>query len=189
MPSKNKDKLLEVAQRLVQEKGYQGFSFHDLSAEVGITTASIHYHFPKKEDLGAALIQKYSSCFQSIIDEIQEKHEAPRDQFEALLGVFDSTMGCKKICICGALSGEFHGLPESLQIELKTFIEASTQGIQQIIEAAQANGDISKDHNAEGLAQLWNYTLQGAMSIGRATDQCKMGAPIEILKDWTFSKN
>ncbi|MGB0370452.1 MAG: TetR/AcrR family transcriptional regulator [Opitutales bacterium] len=187
MPSKNKDKLLEVAQTLVQEKGYQGFSFHDLSAAVGITTASIHYHFPTKAHLGIALIQSYRACFENLIAEVKANHDSPKAQFEALLDIFDGTLGCSKICICGAMSGEFHGLPEDVREELKTFIIASAQGIQDIIEAAQQAGEISADYDAKTLAELWNNTLQGTMAIGRATQACKLGAPIDLLKEWTFS--
>lgn len=186
MPSKNKEKLIEVAQTLVQEKGYQGFSFHDLSAAVGITTASIHYHFPTKAHLGIALIQGYRSCFEKMITDVRAKHNSPKAQFEAMLDIFNGTLGSDKICICGALSGEFHGLPEDVREELKAFILASTAGLQDIIGAAQAVGEISPAHDAYTLAELWNNTLQGTMAIGRATQSCKLGASIELLKDWTF---
>ncbi|MEM9025808.1 MAG: TetR/AcrR family transcriptional regulator [Verrucomicrobiota bacterium] len=133
MPSKNKDKLLEVAQNLVQEKGYQGFSFHDLSAAVGITTASIHYHYPTKAHLGIALIQKYGACFRELVSDVKAKNESPKAQFEALLEIFEGTMGCNRICIVGALSGEFHGLPEEVREQLKELIVESAQCIQCII--------------------------------------------------------
>ena len=51
--------LLDVAQRLVQARSYNAFSFKDLAAEIGIRTASIHYHFRTKGDLGVALMQRY----------------------------------------------------------------------------------------------------------------------------------
>lgn len=187
MPSKNKEKLLDVAQTLVQEKGYKGFSFHDLSAAVGITTASIHYHFPTKAHLGVALLQRYADGFKCMIDEIKAETSSPKAQFEALLEKFDGTLNCNKICICGALSGEFHGLPEDLQNELKTFIEASTEGIKSILQDAQTQGEISSDFDTAVLAQLWNNALQGTMAVARAIQEPSLGAPIQLLKKLTFS--
>ena len=188
MPSKNKEKLLEVAQTLVQEKGYQGFSFHDLSAAVGITTASIHYYFPTKAHLGVALIHRYQECFDAMVADIQKEHSSPVDQFDALLRIFEGTLSCKKICICGAMSGEFHGLPENLQEELKKFIEGSIGGIKSILQAAQESGDIAKDVDCSALAELWNNALQGTLAIGRATGCCGLGEPIKLLRAMTFGR-
>ena len=54
-----KDQILEVATELVQTRGYNAFSYQDLSDRLGITKASIHHHFPSKEDLGIAVAEKY----------------------------------------------------------------------------------------------------------------------------------
>ena len=49
-----KQTILEAARRVVQSRGYNALSFRELAKEVGIKSASIHYHFPTKGDLGAA---------------------------------------------------------------------------------------------------------------------------------------
>ena len=49
-------RILDVAERLVQLRGFNGFSYADVAAELGITKASLHYHFPGKAELGEALI-------------------------------------------------------------------------------------------------------------------------------------
>ncbi len=53
-----RDQLLEAAGELLQRVGYTSFSFRDLAEQVGIRTASIHYHFPTKADLGLALVER-----------------------------------------------------------------------------------------------------------------------------------
>ena len=37
--------LLDSAERAVRQRGFDGFSYADLSKEIGIRKASIHYHF------------------------------------------------------------------------------------------------------------------------------------------------
>ena len=49
------ERILDAAQALAQVRGYNGFSHADVSAELAITKASIHYHFPGKADLAEAL--------------------------------------------------------------------------------------------------------------------------------------
>src|SRR5579862_1588267 len=57
--SSTRDRILDIAQRLIQSRGYNAFSFDDLAEELDIRTASIHYHFPTKADLGIALLRRY----------------------------------------------------------------------------------------------------------------------------------
>ena len=41
-------------ERLVQSRGFNGFSYADVSAELGITKAALHYHFAGKAEMGQA---------------------------------------------------------------------------------------------------------------------------------------
>ena len=44
-----------MAERLVQSRGFNGFSYADVASELGVTKASLHYHYPGKAELGEAL--------------------------------------------------------------------------------------------------------------------------------------
>ena len=58
-PESTRHALLDAAGELAQTRGYNAFSFRDLSERIGVTTASIHYHFPSKADLGRELVIRY----------------------------------------------------------------------------------------------------------------------------------
>ncbi|GAB1482912.1 hypothetical protein MASR2M78_17280 [Treponema sp.] len=48
----SRDRLLNIAQDLFAEKGYVGTTLRDISSKLGITHASLYYHFPGgKEEL------------------------------------------------------------------------------------------------------------------------------------------
>src|SRR3989440_4221387 len=71
-------RILDVAERLVQIRGYNGFSYADVASELGISKASLHYHFPGKAELGEALIGRYASRFADALEEIDRRGgEAP----------------------------------------------------------------------------------------------------------------
>ena len=55
--------ILDAAEGFARQTGYNGFSFRDIAAEIGIKSASVHYHFPTKGDLGAALARRYAERF------------------------------------------------------------------------------------------------------------------------------
>ncbi|MGD0811101.1 MAG: helix-turn-helix domain-containing protein, partial [Acidimicrobiales bacterium] len=52
--------ILDAAERLVQSRGFNGFSYADVSSELGITKAALHYHFAGKAELGESLISRYN---------------------------------------------------------------------------------------------------------------------------------
>jgi TetR/AcrR family transcriptional repressor of nem operon len=58
MPASTAERTLDVAERLLQVRGFNGFSYADIAAELGVTKASLHYHFPSKAELGDALIAR-----------------------------------------------------------------------------------------------------------------------------------
>ncbi len=68
-----KEQILEVATELVQTRSYSAFSYQDLSDRLGITKASIHYHFRTKEDLGTAVAEKYNTEVRAILDAATRK--------------------------------------------------------------------------------------------------------------------
>ena len=51
--------ILDVAERRIRAHGYNGFSFREIADEIGIKSASVHYHFPTKADLAAAVAKRY----------------------------------------------------------------------------------------------------------------------------------
>jgi TetR/AcrR family transcriptional repressor of nem operon len=60
--STTKIEILDAAQNIIQLRGYNGFSFANISQTVGISKASIHHHFPSKAALGLLLfaaIERY----------------------------------------------------------------------------------------------------------------------------------
>ena len=49
------ERILDAGERLAQTKGFNGFSYANVAAELGITNAALHYHFAGKAELGLAL--------------------------------------------------------------------------------------------------------------------------------------
>ena len=75
-------RILDTAEALLQVRGYNGFSYADISTELGITKAALHYHFPGKADLGLALITRYADRFGESLAAI-DRAEAPPALVEA----------------------------------------------------------------------------------------------------------
>ncbi|MEM6465574.1 MAG: helix-turn-helix domain-containing protein, partial [Pseudomonadota bacterium] len=72
MPDR-RDAILDVTERLIRAHGYSGFSFRDVATEVGIKSASVHYHFPTKPDLAAAVARRYRERFAKALEEKEQQ--------------------------------------------------------------------------------------------------------------------
>ncbi|WP_438876632.1 TetR/AcrR family transcriptional regulator, partial [Bacillus cereus group sp. BC7] len=54
-----REQILDHAITLMMLRGYNGFSYRDLSDLVGVKTSSIHYYFPSKDDLVLEAVSVY----------------------------------------------------------------------------------------------------------------------------------
>src|SRR4051794_10729426 len=81
-------RILDVAEQLVQMRGFNGFSYADVSAELGMTKAALHYHFPGKAELGEALIARYTTRFAQALSTIEAEPSSATAKLEAYLGLY-----------------------------------------------------------------------------------------------------
>lgn len=134
MPSPSmRDMILDAAEKRIRAVGYNAVSFRELATDVGVKSASIHYHFPQKADLGVELVDRYSTRFQKNLDEISTSELKPAlqaflDMYSAALVVGDS------VCLCAILGAEANGLPSNISAKIKTFFELNEAWLSALFE-------------------------------------------------------
>src|SRR5437773_8986467 len=87
-PDTTTTRILDVAERLVQTRGFNGFSYADIAAELHITKASIHYHFPSKAALGRALVERYAARFAAELVAIDGRLDDPAAKLDAYAALY-----------------------------------------------------------------------------------------------------
>lgn len=168
MGNEKASEILLVARRIMMERGYNGFSFRDVAAEVGIKSASIHYHFPTKADLAEAAAKDYREwCLQVLVD--LSAPDAPGllsaygDLFVAMLNVKGS------VCLGGVLATDTATLPPSVKAEVERFFLGHHEWLSSVLQRGQKNGEIRPDVDPIAFAKTFVASVQGAMMISRAT--------------------
>lgn len=161
-------RILDAAQRMMMQRGYNGFSFRDVAAEIGIKSASVHYHFPTKSDLGQTAARRYCDRFMSVLLETEEHSLAAR------LGLYVSHFRRTleqdgSMCLCGVLGAEASSLPEKVTNETKRFFAANREWLTSQLRRAQAGGEVDPAMDTETEARLFFATLQGAMLCAKTT--------------------
>ncbi len=163
------DQILDAAQEMVQTRGYNGFSYADVSAEVGLRKASIHYHYPSKTDLCLALVARYradADCKRAWID----GHAEGADHKLLLYAHVkrDMLRDGGRICLCGALTLDLLTLPETVHAAVRAYFVESETWLAGVLCEGRAAGALRFEGSAETQAQAFQSALAGAMLMARA---------------------
>ncbi len=162
---------MDSAQELIQTRGFSAMSFQDIAVMVGIKKPSIIHHFPSKTDLGRAVIARYHDLFKSALVHVQEDPEkTPWDALEFYFTPYlDFGDAGNKVCLCGALAGEFMELGETMQHEVQSFFIWHEQWLERILEAGHAAGHFKLNKHTSQFARTLLSALQGALLLKRVT--------------------
>ncbi|MVW78268.1 TetR/AcrR family transcriptional regulator [Bordetella sp. 02P26C-1] len=162
--------IVRLAQRLIQERGYNGFSYRDLAASVGIKTASIHYYFPQKEDLLLAVISDYQTRWHEAIQNIPSGLRAD-EKLRAYVEVHRrACAGNQLICIGGILAAELGSLPGCARKALQSFYACNEQWLVELLEQGAREGSLRVPGDVRVSARAIYAALQGGLVSARLFD-------------------
>jgi TetR/AcrR family transcriptional repressor of nem operon len=160
--------ILDVAERLAQTRGFNGFSYADIAAQLGVTKASLHYHFPSKAGLGRALIARYQTVFSSALAAIDRRAHDPAERLRRYVALFETVMSDDRMCLCGMLAAEYATLPRPMQQQLKRFFDANEIWLASVLDDGCRAGDFGFSEPAAERAQVILGALEGAMLVARS---------------------
>jgi len=183
-----KTQLLDAAQLLVQTRGHNGYSYRDLAVQVGIRTASIHYHFPTKTDMAVALVRRYRDDIADAMTKIAVEKTTLAERLDEVVAIYSHCLKSKnRICVAAALAGEYSSLPKEVQEELSRLIIDSQGWIARFLTEGRTRGEIPAESDPAALARLWYAALQGALAMARATDAQALTEVATVLKQLTLN--
>lgn len=160
--------ILDAAEAAIQHVGYNGLSFRDLATEVGIKSASVHYHYPTKAALGVAVTRRYTARLGDRLVEIAARQASPERQLGDYAALFRLTLqGEGRMCLGGMLAAEADAVPPEVREEIGRFIDANVRWVADVIAplmAAPPSGEVTRARAAAIFAML-----EGAMLVARGS--------------------
>lgn len=164
MSSDTIDRIIETAENQARSGGYNAFSFREIAKEIGIKSASIHYHFPTKADLAKELAHRYTEKFIIHLNRISESNKALAEQLSAYSELFYEALKTdQKMCLCGLFAAEMDVLPDDVKAETRRFFEANLEWIEQVLDTHGIG-------NTKAKAMNLLASMEGAMLLGKAFD-------------------
>jgi TetR/AcrR family transcriptional regulator, transcriptional repressor for nem operon len=163
-------RILDVAEALVQVRGFNGFSYADIAVEVGISKAALHYHFAGKADLGLALITRYATRFTDALAVVDRAGMTPAGRLAEYATVYLRVLRQHRMCLCGMLAAEYQTLPQPMQEAVTSFLDANENWLEKALEDGRQDGSLRFPGTARDTARMIIACLEGAMLVTRPYD-------------------
>ena len=157
--SEKASEIMDAAERRIRSSGYNGFSFRQIAADVGVKSSSVHHHFPTKPALAAAVARRYTDRFEAALDKAKSAKDW-RAVFRQAL-VQDGQM-----CLCGVLGAESGDLPAEVSAEARRFFTRNVQALRRLYGRPSA---ASRQTALQIMA-----VLEGAMMLARTLEDPKV---------------
>jgi TetR/AcrR family transcriptional repressor of nem operon len=159
--------ILDVAERLVQERGFNGFSYADVAKELGITKAALHYHFPGKAELGEALVERYARRFGEALVAVNARDIDAADKLRAYAQLYAEVFSDDRMCLCGMLAADYATLPEPMRERVVRFFDDNEVWLSHVLDDGRKAGMLHFQGSARSIARTLVGGLEGAMLVAR----------------------
>jgi TetR/AcrR family transcriptional regulator, transcriptional repressor for nem operon len=163
-------RVLDIAERLMQVRGYNGFSYADIAEAMRLTKASLHYHFPSKAELGRRLMERYTANFLAALSRIDTTGTDAREKLSRYVSIYADVLANKRMCLCGMLAAEYATLPKPLKAEVTRFFDANEAWLAGVLEQGQRSKSLKFNGTATEIARTITASLEGAMMVARTYD-------------------
>lgn len=156
--------ILNIAERLIRAGGYNNCSFREIASEIGIKSASVHHHFPAKEDLAVAVVRRYAEAFFLTLGNAADATLSPEEKIAKFGALFVSAYKASALgCLCGVLASEADLLPASVQKEVVAFVDANLRWLELALSSSNRKPTIIIRQKA----RLIYTALEGAIAVAK----------------------
>ena len=167
-----REAVMTAAKATVQSHGYNALSFRELAKEVGIKSASVHYHFPTKGDLGAALARRYTEEGAAYLAELLATSEEATWCMDRYTQIFRSALANdNRMCLCGIMSAELDDLPTEVRTEVDKFAAMNVGWLAKVLSRAKPSAS-AQDLQEHAMAIF--AAIEGAQLVARGCQDIRI---------------
>lgn len=172
MTTDTRETIMAAARKMVQTRGYNGLSFRELGKEVGVKSASIHYHFPTKGDLGAALARRYTEDGLTYFEGLRESSDDPAAWIKGYTDAFrQALIDDNRMCLCGIMAAEYDDLPQEVRAEVDGFTELNVRWLADVLSVCRK--DLNDEQRQQHALAIY-AAVEGAQLIARGRDDIRV---------------
>lgn len=160
-------RILDIAERLIAQRGFNAVSYADIAAELGMTKPSLHYHFASKPALGTALIARYHARFSAALASLDTGRRSAPAKLDGYAKLYLDVLRSDRMCLCGMLAAEYRTLPAAMQHAVLEFLADNETWLMAVLETGRSAGELHFTETPRDTARMIIGCLEGAMLVAR----------------------
>ncbi len=169
--SVTREKIIELGENLIRTKGYNAFSYQDISTALGIKNAAVHYYFPTKENLGTSIVKTNIQRFEEMIENMHSLDFNEVKQLDTFIKIYIKSHREEKLCIIGSLGPEMNTLSESTKAELIKMTEMILTWLTDILSAGKQKNLFDFNEDPHQRATIIFSGLVASLQLSRIMDK------------------
>jgi len=169
-----RSKIIEIAKDLIHRVGLNAMSYQHISDVIGIRKASIHHHFPKKENLVDELLKDCQISYGDNYKRIVESNGSAPEKLRQLAAIFQEGLQKKELCLVGSISTNLNTLQPNSSRILEETIQNTVDIFAITFKQGIAEGSLSFSGTAEELAYAFFSFLVGVQITARVNGGVKL---------------
>ncbi|MFA5848985.1 MAG: TetR/AcrR family transcriptional regulator [Bacteroidales bacterium] len=169
--SVTREKIIELGENLIRSKGYNAFSYQDISTELGIKNAAVHYYFPTKENLGTSIVKTNIQRFEEMVENMHSHGFNERQQIDTFVKIYLKSHREQKLCIIGSLASDFYTLNETTKTELKRMTEIILKWLTDILVTGKEKKLFVFDEDPQSKAFIILSGMVASLQVSRMMDK------------------
>jgi TetR/AcrR family transcriptional regulator, transcriptional repressor for nem operon len=166
-----RSKIMDLGEKLLLKKGFNGFSYADIAASLGIKNASIHYHFPGKSDLGIAIIGRARQRFGNWSTSRETAALGDWEMLDSFFQIYRHYLTrSDSVCLSGALETDFSTLPRAMQEETRGLVNDLLTWMEKFLDEGRQRRTFSFPGSPRDQAIIVLAVMQGGLQMNRVVD-------------------
>lgn len=198
MSNDTAQRILDRAQNLMMERGYNAFSYADIADVVKVSKATIHFHYASKAVLSEQVVRRYREGVMTNLRQLSGHVPSAPARLEAYAAYWENCIrtNVAPLCMCALLAAEMLTLPDSVKGEVQAFFRdleawlAGTldDGVQQGAlrlqrsPALEAKSLFAVVYGAMLAARVSGDATAFGVVVGDAIGRLKTAAPAHAIK-------
>ena len=189
--AETRERILDGAERLILDRGLAATSVDDILAATGTSKGSFFHHFPTKNVLARALVERYAANDVAFLEEFMARAEMTSDdpalQVVEFVRLFedaaDEMVAAQPSCLYVSYVYDRHLLEDGTNEVIVRALRAWHDRLAVKLRAAAALHPPRSPVDLDALADHLNATFEGAFILTRATgDPTVMRKQLELVR-------
>jgi TetR/AcrR family transcriptional regulator, transcriptional repressor for nem operon len=178
-----KEKILDIAVSLLKTSGFNAFSYQHISSALGVKNAAIHYHYPSKDDLGRAVIERERERFRAWKRVTDSQVSDYGQKLEQFIDIYTHNLeNNQQLCMVGTSGAVYFTLPPAMQAEVRLLVAEIHTWLSDTLQAGRERGVFAFPGAAADKAYVITSSLAGALQLARIAGNEEFYAVTRQLK-------